>query len=60
MTHNHLCGFLQEELLLKVKKEADQAWALSYELEIPKSIPIKRPIAPLSAGIYNLVRQFLP
>lgn len=40
MQKQHLAGFLQDELVKKVNKEADQEWALKATQPLPKfSLP---------------------
>ena len=54
-----LSGFLQEALVKKVQKEAQLELGFSNNGYLP---PYKAPekVKPLSAGVYNLVRQMLP
>ena len=57
-TYNNLAGFLQEELKRKVNREADIEYHSSNSGELRQ---IKREkVVPLSAGLWNMCRQFLP
>lgn len=68
--HNNLAGFLQRKLEKEVNKEAmieSHLYSDETELnhlpftEVPPLPSYEKPkVAPLSAGVYNLVRQFLP
>lgn len=59
MKQQHLAEPLQKELLKLVNREANKEWANNSENG--KLIEINREkVEPLSAGVWNFVRQLLP
>ncbi len=59
MTFNTKNWNIQDEIAKRAKKESDYLWSISNtNVELPKYEKVAR--VPLSAGLYNMLKQILP